>query len=308
MAFSKPEKKNVRLKALIYGPTGCGKTVTGLQFPNVAVIDGERGTEHYVDSFNLTHVDKTSSIAEMLSDINDLISDPGDRKSLLIDPFTVFMDNLSIEYLKKLRLKKGMPDYEMQPSDHAPLKQKRKEIIERILCLDMNIVCTAREKVEYKQEGRNFMVPAGFGPEVPKEVPYMFDTIIRIEVAADGTRIAHCEKDRTNKLPKVFEFTYDKMVEFLGIESLERSADKKATMQVLDKNNGRTHTITFKGQTLLTAGIEADTLEIINDTAKKSGLTREALEKLVTESYSVTSVLDLKEDEGRFLITTLESL
>ena len=225
-----------------------------------------------------------------------------------MDPITVFMDNLLIAFSKKLRLKKGNPDYELQPSDHGPLKQQRKEIIDKMLSLDLNLVCTARIKVKYKQEGKNFMVPDGYEPDVPKEIPYMFDTIIRIEELPDGRRMAFCEKDRTNKLPKSFEFTYSTMVSYLGIASLSRAADPEKAKRALDEAHGRTFTIQLNGKTVKTAGITGTTIENILKAAKNASIQEDALQSLISHSYGYTSILDLKEDEGQFVIKTLENM
>lgn len=305
--FNNAEAVNVRLKALIYGQTGTGKTYTALQFPNPAVVDGERGTEHYAKVFNF-QVDRTSKVADLMADINALITDPGPIKTLVVDPITVFMDNLVIEYSKKLKLKKG-PDYELTPADHGPLKNMRKEIIDRLLSLDMNIVCTARAKNKYKQDGKNFLASDGLQPDVPGEVPFMFDTIIRIELAPDGvTRLAYCEKDRTNKLPKMFEFTYDAMVNYMGIEGLERDVNVEEAHQRLEEAAGRTFEIQYNGKTVRTAGITAETLDKILAAAKSSNLSQEGLKALLSDSYSCGSLFELKEDEGKYIIKTIENM
>src|SRR5688572_789668 len=41
-----PEKVEKRLKVLFYGPAGCGKTTTSIQFPRCYLIDTERGAEN----------------------------------------------------------------------------------------------------------------------------------------------------------------------------------------------------------------------------------------------------------------------
>lgn len=305
--FKKAEESGIRLKALIYGPAGCGKTVTALQFPSPFVIDGEKGTVHYGADFNF-QVDDTSSVDFLMEDINDLIEDPGDAKTLVVDPITVFMDNLLIDYSKKLKIKKGNPDYELQPSDHGPLKQRRKDLIDKMLSLDLNLVCTARIKQKYKQDGKNFMIPDGVEPDVPKEIPYMFDTIIRIEISPDGiTRIAHCEKDRTNKLPKEFVFTYDAMVEYLGISSLDRAADPNKTKEILERAGGRTLSVHFMGKKVNTAGVLGSTLDRIVALMEDKSIPEPEFKAMLIDSYGYTSPLDLKEDEAQFLITTLEN-
>ncbi len=305
--FKKAEESEIRLKALIYGPAGCGKTVTALQFPSPFVIDGEKGTMLYGKDFSF-EVDDTSNINHLMEDINELIDNPGMAKTLVVDPITVFMDNLLIDFSKKLKLKKGNPDYELQPADHAPLKQRRKEIIQRMLSLDLNLVCTARIKQKYRQDGKNFMIPDGFEPDVPKEIPYMFDTIIRIDVMPDGkTRMAYCEKDRTNTLPQEFEFTYDAMMGYLGLANLDRPADATKSKLSIDEMQGRTLLITYNGKKMKTAGITASTIEDIMKCAKANGTSDEALQDMIRDSYGYTSILDMKEDEGIFLLKTLNN-
>lgn len=305
--FKKAEESEIRLKALIYGPAGCGKTVTALQFPSPFVIDGEKGTVHYGADFDF-QVDDTSSVDFLMEDINDLIEDPGDAKTLVVDPITVFMDNLLIEYSKKLKIKKGNAEYELQPSDHGPLKQRRKDLIDKMLSLDLNLVCTARIKQKYKQDGKNFMIPDGVEPDVPKEIPYMFDTIIRIEVLPDGvTRMAHCEKDRTNKLPKEFVFTYDSMVEYLGMASLNRPADPNKTKEIIEKAGGRTLSVKFMGKKVNTAGVLGSTLDKIVQIMEDKSISESDFKAILIDNYGYTSPLDLKEDEAQFLISTLEN-
>lgn len=306
--FKKAEGTDPRLKALVYGPTGCGKTVTALQFPDPVVVDAERGTVHYSEQYDF-QVDNTSNINHLMRDIDDLIEDSDGVKTLVVDPLTIFMDKIVLEHLKKLRLKKNIPDYELQPTDHTTLKNTRKELMDKMLMLDLNIVCTARQKEKYRTEGKNFMVPDGWQPDLPKEVPHMFDTIIRIEIDGDGeTRIAHTEKDRTNKLPKMFEFTYDKMVEYLGIDGLSRKADTATVKDRVDKANGRSHIIDFRGKRVRTAGVTEKTLEQILATAKVNGVAENQLAVMIKDSYGYSTLYDLKEDEGIYLIKTLENL
>ena len=61
----------------------------------------------------------------------------------------------------------------------------------------------------------------GTQPDGPKNLPYMFDTVL--ELTKDGEkRMAIAHKDRTNSLPHEFEFTYQAFTDALGIEGLER--------------------------------------------------------------------------------------
>ena len=48
--FQPAASSDRRLKLLLWGDSGVGKTTLALQFPHPAVIDLEGGTEHYGDS------------------------------------------------------------------------------------------------------------------------------------------------------------------------------------------------------------------------------------------------------------------
>ena len=50
--FQKAAPADRRLKLFAWGDSGSGKTTLGLKFPDVVVIDLERGTDLYADSFN----------------------------------------------------------------------------------------------------------------------------------------------------------------------------------------------------------------------------------------------------------------
>jgi hypothetical protein len=102
--------RRVKIKNL----TKQSKTVTSLHFPNPAVIDLERGTDYYDSAFNF-EVLQTTDIDEVNNAIDELIKDPRDRKTLVIDPFTVYWDQLQDKHQKRLRVKKGNPNYVLQP-------------------------------------------------------------------------------------------------------------------------------------------------------------------------------------------------
>ena len=89
--FEKASATPKRIKMLIYGDSGTGKTVTSLQFPNPVVIDVEKGTEYYGEHFDfarLTSVDPD----EIDKALDELIEDPGDYKTCVIDSISVLCD------------------------------------------------------------------------------------------------------------------------------------------------------------------------------------------------------------------------
>ena len=85
--FEKAPNKGRRLKMYIYGDTGTGKTVTSLHFPNPAIIDTEKGSEHYGQHFKFFRLE-TSNPAKIHAALDELLKNPGEFKTLIIDSFS----------------------------------------------------------------------------------------------------------------------------------------------------------------------------------------------------------------------------
>jgi hypothetical protein len=310
--FSTAEAEAKRLKMYVFGDSGTGKTVTSLKFPKPVMIDAEKGSDYYGSMFDFKRV-QTSDPKIVSQAIDELLKDPADNRTLVIDPFTTIYDKIVEAQVQKQRIKTGNPSYEIQPLDYKHIKGAVRSLIHRILALDMNVIITARSKPLYSNKDGEFMKVIGTTAEGPKELPYVFDVLLELSIETDGTRLAHVHKDRTNKLPKVnldrngkptFEFTEDAFQEYFG-KGLTRSASLETQEQNLVKAGERTVDITYKGNKMKTAGIASKTLSTIEEISNDIG--EDALKQKLQEDYSITSVLDLKEDEAKFLITQFEN-
>src|ERR1700744_5541011 len=102
----KPTLIEKRLKCMLYGASGVGKTTAALQFQSPYLIDCERGAENtqYVELLekNGGAIFQTTSFAEVLSEIKSLLSIQHEYKTLVIDPLTTIYNNLVDECAKKL--------------------------------------------------------------------------------------------------------------------------------------------------------------------------------------------------------------
>lgn len=301
--FKKAETQADRLKMYVYGDSGTGKTVTSLQFPNVACIDTEKGTKHYGKYFNFDRIE-TSDPKVVLNAIEELIEDPKNYKTIVIDPFTPIYEKIVDNHLTRLKIKTGNPNYTLQPKDYRPIKAEVKNLIDKLLVLDMNVIVTARSTPLYSQE--EFMKILGTKPDGPKELPYFFDIVLELtKQVKDGKEmfIARTEKDRTNTLPKVFEFSYPSFVQYIGIKSLERDPVVFNQKTKLNESTGRNTEITYNNKKIKTAGITANQLKTLEHLAEIVG--QDELQDLLNEEFCVNSLLDLKESEAEFLIKDL---
>lgn len=299
--FQKAESEATRLKMYIYGKTGTGKTVTALHFPSPAVIDAEDGTLHYGGIFDF-HKIKTNDPKKVHEAIDELLENPGDFKTLVVDPMSMIYDQILKDKEDRMKMKTGNLHYELQPLDYKTIKTEVKLLMNKLLSLDMNVIVTTRSKPQYAQG--KFMQQIGEQPEGHRDMPYMFDVVLELYQTEDGTRMARVEKDRTNKLPHEFKFSYDSFVEHIGIESLERDADVDLQRKAINEKNNRTNSIMYKGEKMMTAGIDAATLERLETLLED--IPQEKIIETLKEEFEVESLLDLTDKNAQAFLKAVE--
>lgn len=301
--FQKAEAQATRLKMYVYGPSGSGKTVTSLHFPNPAVVDSEKGTSFYGSMFDFERI-QTQDHDEVNEAIDELLNDPKDFKTFVVDPIRRIDDSMVLKQLKRMRVKNNNPNYTLAPLDYKIIKEERNILFRKILALDMNIIITAPTKAQYSDEEGDFMKVIGVQPDGPKDLPYLVDVLLRLEVDDEGKRWAIVDKDRSNKLPDRFEFSYASFVKYLGVDGLERAAVKFNQQQTVNQVAGRKFDTTFQEETIKTAGITGDQLEKLQDAIKD--LSEENVMQKLLDDYVVTSFLDLRQDEAELFISSLQ--
>jgi hypothetical protein len=301
--FERAEAKANRLKMYVYGPSGSGKTVTSLHFPSPAVIDTEKGTNFYGDHFEFFRIQtQDHDIVEQA--VDELLQDPANFKTFVVDPIRRVDDSIVLKQLKRMRVKKNNPNYSLAPLDYKTIKEERNILFRKILSLDMNIIFTAPTKSQYSEDESEFMKIIGVQPDGPKDLPYLVDVVLRLEKDEEGARWAVVEKDRSNRLPDRFEFSYPSFVKFLGVDGLEREAVKFDQQVTFNEAAGRNNEVVFQGATIQTAGINADQMEKLQNVVSK--LDEEFVNNKLLDDYAVKSALDLREDEAALFITSLE--
>jgi len=302
--FKKAEVQADRLKMYIYGEAGTGKTVTSLQFPNPAVIDTEKGSKHYGKYFDFYRIE-TSNPKEVLKAIEELIENPQKFKTIVIDPFTPLYEKIMDGQLTRMKIKNGDPNYTLQPKDYRPIRAEVKNLIDRLLSLDMNVIVAARSATLYSQE--EFMKILGTKPDGPKDMPYMFDVVLELtKIMRDGKEvfIARTEKDRTNTLPATFDFTYQSFVEYVGIEGLERDPVIFNQQARMNESVGRNKEIVYAKKKIKTAGVNAKQLGALETFVEKIG--QDEMGNILKDDFCIDSLLDLKESEAELLIKDLK--
>lgn len=220
----KPEERNPRLKALLFGSAGVGKTTAAIQMPKPYVIDCEDGTAHYgrIIEERGGLVFATNSIEEVITEVRTLMSTEHDFLTLVIDPFTALYDT---------ELERGEKEVGSDFGRHYGFANKASKRLYHLLAeLDMNVIVTTHSKNEY---GDNMKV-LGQTFDGWKRLDYLFDLVFCLDRDKAGKRFATVRKTRVEAFQDQsrFEWSYDALAERYGRDKLER---KVAAIELPDE-------------------------------------------------------------------------
>ena len=183
-----------RLKLLLYGDSGVGKTMLSLNFNSPVVIDLEGGSDLYGDVLSFDRL-KTSDADGVTRAIDWLRTENHTYQTLIIDPITILWESLQHKwsdiFLQRNKGGKGFKFeyYDFQMRDWGVIKSEWRDILRKLIALDMNVVVTARQKILYSDTG---MRPIG----------NTFDVVVRLYRDEKGRFLSDCLKDRSSRLPQ----------------------------------------------------------------------------------------------------------
>ena len=234
--FVSPTILKRRIKVFIWGEYGSGKTPLALTFPAPVLFDLEDGGRFYgQDTPLFKKVDfkvfpGMPTLAEFYTSIEWLEQNEHPYKTIIIDPITVFyralINKWTAIFHRQQAGKAGDKKefYRLQGNDWPYVHEEYRVFVNRLLRLDMNVVCTAHQKTKYKKG--EMLVYDGETFDCGRDTPYLFDTIIRMYKDHAGNRKGVCERDRSGHIPEgeVFQCDYKTFKEFFGKESLEKEA------------------------------------------------------------------------------------
>lgn len=226
---TKPEAIEKRLKLLVYGPAGVGKTTAAIQFPNAYVIDTEKGTDFYSKSINKANsaVLKTNDPDEIADQLHALLTEKHQYKTLIIDPITQVYNAVQEKWTRKFEhhedKEKSKALLDFGPRYWGRVKSEFKAIQRLMMRLDMNVIITSHQKDIYGMG----MTKIGVGPDTMKGDEYIFDLVFELKRVGEK-RMATTIKERAEigqpRFPAEFEWNYANFCQYYGAEVMEREA------------------------------------------------------------------------------------
>lgn len=210
----KPVDRPQRLKLLMSGPAGVGKTTAAIQMPNPYIIDTESGSVHYGDLIEESGgaVFESSTIDDVLVEVRALMTDKHPYKTLVIDPVTTLFNNAVDEGERAVGTEFG--------KHYAHANAKFKRLCNLLTAIDMNVVVTAHEKREYGED----MKVVGMTYDGYKKLDYIFDLWLQLSrTRGHEDRTATVHKTRLDAFPDASEFpwSYSELIKRFPRKQLE---------------------------------------------------------------------------------------
>lgn len=215
-----------KLKILLYGASGSGKTLAALSFPRPLVIDGEGGTLLYRGRPGFEFLVKDTKTLTDLEKVIELVRADGGTSmdTLIIDPITVFYD------VQKDAAARNAKDGALGFREWARINNRMKAVYNSLTNLPVHVVVIARESVEYEGEGNNLR-KVGQKPDSDKALPYVFDFSVRMNADHSGSIIKSrgVELAKDKRLPVVTWTVFEPIASgFSDGQSVEQEDDDHA--------------------------------------------------------------------------------
>lgn len=273
-----PETIEKRLKLLMYGPPGVGKTTAAISMPSPYLIDTERGAENdqYVKALKASGGAYffTTDPNELLQEVRSLVTEQHDYRTLVIDPLTVIYNDLLDKSAEAL-VSENDPTGTSFSRHKGPADRVMKRLVGLLMRLDMNIIVTSHAKAKWKKaknsKGADEVVEDGTTFDCYGKLDYLFDLVLEL-TRRGKDRVATVRKSRIEAFVEgaTFDFSYNAIADMYGRNVIERKAiaiELASAEQVAELREALA--LRKDGETLEGKWIKAAGVETLNELTKE---------------------------------------
>ncbi len=202
-----PSSEAARLKCLLYGEAGVGKTWAAIGMPKPYIIDTERSSAHYAERITAGGgvVLETLDMQEIIDQVSALLTERHSYLTLVIDSFTPVYEAALDDAEKKVGSEFGR--------HYGEANKSCKRLFRLLSMLDMHVIVTSHSKNEYG-DGMKVMGQVHDGW---KKLPYLFD--LSLYLTREGAlRYAKVVKTRFEAFPDQsrFEWSIEELARRVG--------------------------------------------------------------------------------------------
>lgn len=231
MALVKAVKYGSKLRLGMAGPSGSGKSYTGLTLAcaiakltgkRAACVDTERGSARlYADVFDFDTEEPDSFDPRRLVKTIDEIERGGQHSVLLVDGLSPYWNGKDGALEQVDKAKSGNNSF----SGWKTVTPMHNALVDRLLSTSMHVIVTLRSKTEWiiEEDGKGRKVPKKIGtaPVMRDGIEYEFGVFMEL----DTTNTATVTKTRC---PRLFGKSYSPVDESLAVTLIEWLDGKEA--------------------------------------------------------------------------------